>query len=177
MNESLEIESKRTIQWKTVVKALVTEITTAQSQGAPIIVPASIITKYCPTASLWQEKQPTKSTPPSSTNLATTPAPRNATTKRDHNTPEGGTPKEPSQQQKKTRRGPGVERPAFIKSEMGTLYLTNPAMKLGSVFPKELAVALCAYHMCKGVGLLWPIAKCIITFWYDITGAISVGDY
>ena len=30
----------------TVVKALVPEITIAQSQGAPIIVPASIITKY-----------------------------------------------------------------------------------------------------------------------------------
>ena len=125
------------------------EITIAQSQGALIIVPTSINTKYCPTAALWQEKQPAKSTPPIGANLATTPAPRNATTKRDHNTPKGGTPKEPSQQPKKSRQGPGVEKPAFVKSEMGMFYLKNPAMKLESVFPKELDVKLCADYTCK----------------------------
>ena len=78
-----------------VVKALMAKITIAQSQGAPIIVPGSIIAKYCPTAALWQEKHPAKSSPTSTTNqAATTPAPQNANTKRDHNTPEGGTPKE-----------------------------------------------------------------------------------
>ena len=59
----------------TVVKALVSEITIAQSQGAPIIVPG-IIVKYCPTAALWQEKQPANSSPMNTTNqAATTPAP------------------------------------------------------------------------------------------------------
>ena len=123
----------------TVVKAYASNITTAQSQGAPIIVPASIVAKYCPTAALWQEKQPAKSSTPSSTNRSdTTPAPCNATTKRDHNTPKGGTPKEPSQQQKKTRQGPGVERPAFVKPEMGMFYLKNPAMKLESSSQRNL---------------------------------------
>jgi hypothetical protein len=70
-----------------VTKALTTEVIIAQSQGAPIIVLASIITKYCPTAALWQEKLPTKSNSPISTNLATTHVPCNATNKRDHNTP------------------------------------------------------------------------------------------
>ena len=64
----------------TVVKALVSKINIAQSQGAPIIMPASIITKYCPTESLWQEKKMAKSSPPSSTNRATTPAPSDANT-------------------------------------------------------------------------------------------------
>ena len=90
-----------------------------------------------------------KSTSPSGANPATTPAPRNATTKRDHNTPEGRTPREPQQHQKKTHQIV-VERPAFVKTEMSMFYLKNPAMKLGSVFPKELAVMLCANYMCKG---------------------------
>ena len=51
---------------------------------------------------------------------------------------------------KKTRRAPGVERPAFVKSEMGMFYLKNPAMMKGSVFPKELAVTLCADYTRKG---------------------------
>jgi hypothetical protein len=60
----------------TVVKALVSEFTIAQSQGAPIIVPGSIIAKYCPTAALWKEKQRAKSSPTITTNqAATTPAP------------------------------------------------------------------------------------------------------
>ena len=39
----------------TVVEAIVSKITIAQSQGAPIIVPSSIVAKYCPAAALWQE--------------------------------------------------------------------------------------------------------------------------
>ena len=94
----------------TVLKALVSEITIAQSQGAPVIVPGSIIAKYFPTAALWQEKQLATSSPTSTTNqAATTPAPQNANAKRDHNTPEGGAPKEPSQQQIRTHQTPGVE--------------------------------------------------------------------
>ena len=60
----------------TVIKALVSKITIAQSQGAPVIVPGSIIAKYCPTAALWQGKKPAKTYPMSTTNKAAiTPAP------------------------------------------------------------------------------------------------------
>ena len=85
-----DIDMSIYIRAVTVVKALASKITISQSQGAPIsIVPAIIITKYCPTAALWQEKQPAKSTPPSGSKPATTPAPCNGTTKHDHSTPEG----------------------------------------------------------------------------------------
>jgi hypothetical protein len=33
---------------------------------------------------------------------------------------------------------------------MGMFYLKNPATKMGSVFLKELAVALCVDYTCKG---------------------------
>jgi hypothetical protein len=146
------IDMSNYVRAVTVIKALVSEITIAHSQGAPIIVPGSIIAKYCPTAALWQAKNPAKTNPMSTTNqAATTSAPRNANAKRDNNTPEGGTPKEPSQQQKKTRRTPGVERPAFVRKDMGMFYLKNPAMLKGSVFPKELAKALCVPYTCKGL--------------------------
>ena len=46
------IDMSNYIRAVTVVKALVSEITIAQSQGAPIIVPGSIIAKYCPTSAL-----------------------------------------------------------------------------------------------------------------------------
>ena len=96
------IDMSNYVRAVTVIKALVSEITITQSQGEPIIVPGSIIANYCPTAALWQDKNPAKTNPMSTTNqAATTPAPRNANAKRDNNTPEGGTLKEPSQQQKR----------------------------------------------------------------------------
>ena len=124
----------------TVIKALVSEITIAQSQGAPLIVPRSIITKYFPTAALGQEKTPA---------AAATSTPRNANAKRDQTTPDGGTPKEPSQHQKKKRQTPGVERPAFNMKNMGMFYLKNPAMLKGAVFPKELSKTICVPYVCK----------------------------
>ena len=39
---------------------------------------------------------------------------------------------------------------AFVKSKMGMFYLENPAMKYGSIFSKELAVAICVDYTCKG---------------------------
>ncbi len=94
------IDMSNYVRAVTVIKALVTKITIAQSQGAPVIVPRSIIAKYFPTAASGQEKTPA---------AAATSTPRNANAKRDQTTPEGGTPKEPSQHQKKKRQTPGVE--------------------------------------------------------------------
>jgi hypothetical protein len=146
------IDMSNYVQAVTVIKALVSEITIAQSQGAPIVVPGSIIAKYCPTATLWQDKNPAKTNPMGTTSqAATTPAPQNANAKRDNNTPEGGTLKDPSQQQKRTRRTPGMERSAFARKDLGMFYLKNPAMLKGNVFPKELAKALCVPYTCKGL--------------------------
>jgi hypothetical protein len=129
----------------------VSEIAIAQSQGMPIIVPGSIIAKYCLTAALWQENKPAKTNPMGTTTQAATtrPVPQNANAKRDNNTPEGGTLKDPSQQQKRTCRTPGMERSAFARKDLGMFYLKNPAMLKGNVFPKELSKPLCVPYTCK----------------------------
>jgi hypothetical protein len=134
------IDMSNYVRAVTVIKALVSEITIAQSQGAPVIVPRSIIAKYCPTAASGQEKTPAS---------AVTSTPQNANPTRDQTTPEGGNPKEPSQQQKRSRRTPGVERPAFDMKKMGMFYLKNPAMSKGAVFPKELSKQIYAPYVCK----------------------------
>ena len=130
----------------TVIKALVSEITIAQSQGSPVIVPRSIISKYCPTVALGQEKNPARTN-----QVATTPAPQNANTKRDHKTTKDGTSKEPTQQHRKKRQTPGVERTNFSRKDLGMFYLKNLAMLTGAVFPKELATAICVPYLCKGL--------------------------
>jgi hypothetical protein len=109
-----KIDMSNYVHAVTVIKALVSEITIAQSQGAPIVVPGSIVAKYCPTASLWQENKSAKASTTNTNNqVAATSTPLNANAKRDQMTPEGGTPKEPSQQQKKKSQTPGwSERPS-----------------------------------------------------------------
>jgi hypothetical protein len=82
------IDMSNYVREVTVIKALVSKIAIAQSQGAPSIVPGSIIAKYCLTAALWQENKPAKTSPKNNPNqVATTPATRNANAKRDQRTP------------------------------------------------------------------------------------------
>ena len=126
------------------------EITIAQSQGAPIVVPGSIIAKYCPTESLWQENKSAKaSTTNTNNHAAATSTPRNANAKSDQTTPKGGTPKELSLHKKKKRQTHDVERPAFDMTKMGMFYIKNPAMSKEAVFPKELSKQICVPYVCK----------------------------
>ena len=74
-----KIDMSNYVRAVTVIKALVSEVTIAQSQGAPIVVPGSIIAKYCPTASLWQENKSAKaSTTNTNNHAAATSTPQNA---------------------------------------------------------------------------------------------------
>jgi hypothetical protein len=132
----------------TVIKALVTEVTIAQSQGAPIVVPGSIIAKYCPTG---QDNKTTKASNANTNNqAAATSTPRNANAKRNQTTPEAGTQKDSGQQQQnKKRQTPGVERAPFDMKKMGMFYLKNPSMSVASVFPKDLTKPICAHFTCK----------------------------
>ena len=69
------IDMSSYVQAVTVIKALVSEITIAQSQGAPVIVPGSIISKYFPTAALRQENKSAKASTTNTNNqAAVTPA-------------------------------------------------------------------------------------------------------
>jgi hypothetical protein len=146
-----KIDMSNYVRAVTVIKALVSEVTIAQSQGAPIVVPGSIIAKYCPTASLWQENKSAKASTTNTNNqAAATSTPRNVNAKRDQTTPEAGTQKDSGQQQQnKKRQTPGMERAPFNMKNMGMFYLKNPAMSVGNVFPKELSKPICAPFTCK----------------------------
>jgi hypothetical protein len=143
-----KIDMSNYVRAVTVIKALVSEVTIAQSQGAPIVVPGSIIAKYCPTG---QDSKSTKAFNSNTSNqAAATSTPRNANAKRDQTTPEAGTQKDSGQQQqKKKRQTPGMERAPFDMKKMGMFYLKNPAMSVALVFPKDLSKPICAPFTCK----------------------------
>ena len=128
-----------------------------QSQGTPIIVQATLITKYCPTA-----------TPPShGPNQYTLSVPRHqnqgaapagsfyqgATTaggaRNTHTTFE-----ESSAKKARTLVGSDtssrVGRKDIVKKDMGMLYLKNTNMRAADVFPKDLGEKVCVDYTCKG---------------------------
>ena len=125
-----------------VAKALVTEFTIAQSQGAPIVVPDSITSKYCP-------KHP-KVNVTSVATPAAAAANRGVTFKQDNITLDTGTPKDPDQPPKRSCRGSPSDRPAINKKDLGIFYLNDSDMAPAKVFPKDLSARICVDYTCKG---------------------------
>ena len=125
-----------------VLKALVDQITLHQSQGTPILVQATITSKYCPMAAtypLFPKPAVPGANPPD--NASCRDAKRNPVNL------EGGNYKnanaEPNKKVKvvKTRNA--------NKKEMGMFYLRNTKLRATDIFPRDLAQTICADFACK----------------------------
>ena len=140
-----------------VLKALLDQVSLHQSQGTPIIVQSTLITKYCPTATP-PSHGPNQYTPsvPRRQNQGAAPAGsfnQGATTaggaRNTHTTFE-----ESSAKKARTLVGSDtssrVGRKDIVKKDMGMLYLKNTNMRAADVFPKDLGEKVCVDYTCKG---------------------------
>ena len=131
-----------------VFKALLDQVSLAQSQGSLILVQASIVTKYCP------ESVPPGRTIPGLTfsNNPTTKSdqPIRCDTKPNPVTPNSNAPKDRNNQHKKTRPEAGSEQPKFDKKTLSLFHLRNPDINSSTVIPMDLAQKVCVDFTCKG---------------------------
>ena len=131
-----------------MLKALVDQVSLAQSHGSPILVQASITSKYCPSAAynnIWPRSAVPELTPcntPATTsgqNIKCNPA-----------TPEGGQSRDTNKHPKKKRQELSSNPSRVDKKSMGMFYLRNPDMRVGEVFPKDRSEKVCVDYTCKG---------------------------
>ena len=125
-----------------VLKVLVDQITLHQSQGTPILVQASVATKYSPLAATYPIF-PKPNTP--ATNPADTVTRRDM--KRTTVTSEGVNNKIANSKQNKKVKV--VETRGADRKNMGMFYLKNAETRPTDVFPQDLAEKICVDFNCK----------------------------
>ena len=126
-----------------VLKALVDQITLQQSQGTPILVQASVATKYSPFAAtypIFGKMNTPAANPPDTANCqdakqATVP-------------PVAGNNKIASPDQNKKAKV--AETCGKELKAMGMFYLTNPESRATDIIPQDLAEKICVDFTCKG---------------------------
>ena len=139
-----------------VLKALLDNVSLNQSQGTPIIVQATLITKYCPTAIL-PNQGPNPYTPsvphhqnhsPSTSGISNQGSATAGGARKDRVTFDEGSTKKP-----RTSAGSDVSsrgtRKDIVKKDMGMFYLKNTSMRAADVFPKDLEEKVCVDFTCK----------------------------
>jgi hypothetical protein len=147
-----------------VLKALVNQITLHQSQGTPILVQATVATKYCPLAATYplfpNPTTPAVNPPDNATRQdakCTTVTLEGGNNKnancRDfkHNpttTPVGGNEKDASKLHNSKMRL--VKLRGANKKDMGMFYLRNPESRATDIFPRDLTQKVCVDFTCKG---------------------------
>jgi hypothetical protein len=128
-----------------VLKALADQITLHQSQGTPILVQASITSKYSPFAAtypIWPKPNPSAATPSDTTNR------RDAKRTNVSVTPAAVPPKTASPDASKK---PKVAEAAGIsRKSMGIFYLQNPEASGADVFPRDMECKICPDYTCRG---------------------------
>jgi hypothetical protein len=125
-----------------VLKALVDQVTLHQSQGTPILVQASVATRYSPLAATGPiVPKPHTQTP------ATTETVTRRDNKRTPAAPAGGTNIiAPQEQNKKVKV---VETRTKDRKSMGIFYLRNATCRASDVFPPDLEEKICVDWVCK----------------------------
>ena len=126
-----------------VLKALVDQVTLHQSQGTPILVQASITSKFCPLAATYP-LFPKPMTPAAN--------PPDTATRRDakhttFTTEAGGNNKIANSEQNKKVKV--VETCGADRKNMGMFYLKNAETRAMDIFPRDLAEKICADFTCK----------------------------
>jgi hypothetical protein len=124
------------------LKALVDQITLHQSQGTPILVQASVTSKYSPFAATYP-LFPKPNTP--AANPAETANSRDA--KRTSVTPAVVTNKTASPDNNKKAKV--VESTGRDRKNMGIFYLKNPKASGADVFPQDMECGVCVDYTCK----------------------------
>jgi len=127
----------------TVLQALVTQITLHQSQGTPILLQASITSKYCPMVAICP-LLPKPGTP--GANPPDTATRRDA--KRNPANSEGVNNKNSNSEPNKKVKV--VETRGANLKNMGMFYLRNPETRVAVIFPRDLDLKICADFTCKG---------------------------
>jgi hypothetical protein len=126
-----------------VLKALVKQITLHQSQGTPILVQASVATKYSPLAATYLifPKPNTPNAPPTET--ATCRDAKLTTV-----TLDGGNNKNANAD--KNKKSKVVDTRGPDKKNMGMFYLRNAKARVGDIFPRDMEEKICVDFTCKG---------------------------
>ena len=126
-----------------VLRALINQITLPQSQGTPIMVQASVTTKYCPMLAI-SAHLPKLAT--SGANASNSANPQD--TKCNPATPDRGINKTTNRESNKKVKV--VKTRGVNKKEMGMFYLKNAEARATDIFPRDLAQKVCADFTCKG---------------------------
>jgi hypothetical protein len=127
-----------------VLKALlVNQITLHQSQGTPILVQASITSKYCPMAATYplfpKPATPGANPPGTATCQDAKHNPANS---------DGGNNKNLNTESNKKVKV--VETRGVHRNDKGMFYLRNTELRVMDIFPRDMAQKICADFTCKG---------------------------
>jgi hypothetical protein len=127
-----------------VLSALEEEVTRAQAQGVPPVIPSQLISRFSISGGV--------PSPPAGKVVGTPPATvqQKREDKREPPSTETGNSNTGNSVKKSRRTSSSTEEARFVKKEMGMFYLTNPDSPHPNTFPPGVKDKICVDFTCKG---------------------------
>jgi len=127
-----------------VLSALEEEVTRAQAQGVPPVIPSQLISRFSISGGIPSPAAgKVVGTPPSTVQ-------QKREDKREPPSAEIGNPSTGNSAKKSRRTTPSTKEARFVKKEMGMFYLTNPDSPHPNTFPPGVKEKICIDFTCKG---------------------------